>query len=201
MKSFFDYFNKFNMDNGVDDSEDDNINRLMNFDNFDHFEKKIHQMKSMMNFKNFDNEFKDLFNNKLDCNTSNYYSSVSSTYQSNKDGKPHIIKKSYITKGLPGGLKETRKMKYDNNGENSVEFGRYLNDKSHIIKKIRDKSGREHVHNDYNNMDESETNKFHSEFKKFINGDNDFIKLTQKSRALKNNARKHSKYRTNVEKF
>jgi hypothetical protein len=95
-----------------------------------------------------------------------YGSSTFMSYNNMDGGEPKIYQATSATRAGPGGIRETRKTERNTvTGTDKMAVGRHINERGHVITKQRDRrTGQIDELQDFENMDEAETDQFDNEW-------------------------------------
>lgn len=93
-------------------------------------------------------------------------SSVFSVMSSGSDGRPQVYQETSSVRNGPDGLKETRRTVQDSTtGKKKMAIGHHLGERGHIIEKEQNlHTGEREEHEDFINLDESDTEEFERDF-------------------------------------
>lgn len=105
-----------------------------------------------------------------DSNAHSFHSSSVMTYSKVGNEPPKVFQASTSTRCAPGGIKETRKALRDSeSGLEKMAIGHHIQDRGHVVeKKVNNKTGERELHQNFQNMDESEAQSFEDEWQQRV---------------------------------
>ncbi|KAB7495151.1 Myeloid leukemia factor [Armadillidium nasatum] len=99
------------------------------------------------------------------CHT--YSSSSVMTMTTGPDGRPQVYQASSSSRGVPGGVRETRRTEADSRtGMKKMAIGHHIEDRSHVIEKEMAGDGAVEEKEEFVNLDETEAESFNNEFRR-----------------------------------